>query len=117
MQPHHLSHSHKELPLLCNKHSNKRSQEEDQDHLVEVDQDRLVEADQDRLEEEEDLRSEDNPWPHNNQYLLQQMLKQWEVSCKYSMEIDPKPMTSSKKSRDTFALTLMSPDIIHCTRK
>ena len=117
MQPHQLSHSCKELPLLCNKHSNKRSQEVDQDCLVEVDQDRLVEEDQDHLVEEEDLRLEDNPWPCNNQYLLQQMLKQWEVSHKYSMEIDPKPMTSSKKSRDTFVLTLMSLGIIHRTKR
>ena len=90
----------------------------DQDRLVEEDQDHLVEEDWDRLaEEEEDLRLEDNPWLHNNQYLLQQMLKQWEVSHKYSTEIDPKPMTSSKKSRDIFALMPTSLDIIHCTRK
>ena len=117
MQPHQLNHSRRESPLLCNKHSNKRSQEEDQDRLVEEDQDRLVEADQDRLVEEEDLQLEDNPQPRNNQYLLQQTSRQWEVSHKYFMEIDPKPMTSLKKSRDTFILMLMSLGIICHTRK
>ena len=120
MQLHQLNHSHRGLPLPCNKHSNRRrSQEEDQDLLAEEeDQDLPVEEeDQDHPEEEEDLQAEDNPWLHNNQCLLQQMLKQWEVSHKYSMETDPKPMTSSKKSKDTSASTLMSLDTIHHKRK
>ena len=81
--------------------------EEDLDHLEEEDSDCLV----------EDLWLEDSPRQHNNQYLRQQTLKQWEVSHKYSMEIDPKPTTSLKKSKDIFALTQTSPDIIHHTRK
>ena len=110
MQPHQPNHSRRELPLLCNKHSDRRSQEEDQDHLAE-------EEDQDCLVEEEDLQLEDNPWLCNNQSLLQQTLKQWEVSHKYSKEIDPKLMTSSKKSKDTFALMPTSLDTIHHTKK
>ena len=75
MRVHQPNHSRKGSHLPCNKHSDRRNQEEEQDCLGEVeDQDCLVEVeDPDHLEEEEDLPLEDNPWPRNSQYLLQQM--------------------------------------------
>ena len=106
---HQLKHSHRESPLLCNKHSNKRR---NQDHLAEE------EEDQDHLEEEDqDLLVEDNPWLHNNQYHLRQMSKQWEASHKYSMETDLKLMISSKKSKAISVSMPMLPDTTHHTRK
>ena len=116
MKLHQLSH--RKSPLPCNKHSNKRrnqdhpAEEEDPDHLAEGE-------DQDHLAEEEDLGllEEGNPRPHNNQYHLCQTSKQWEVSHKYSTETDPKLTISLKKSKAISVSMLTSLDTTHHIRR
>ena len=85
-------------------------EEEDRDPLEE-DQEPLAE------EEEQGLLVEDNPQWHNNWCHPHQTLRQWEVFHKYSMEIDPKLMTSLKKSKDISISMPMLLDTTRCTRK
>ena len=77
---------------------------EDLDHLAEE-------------EEDQDHLVEGNLQLHNNQYHLQQMLRQWEASHKYSTETNPKLTTLLKKSKAISISMPMSLDTIRHTRK